>query len=91
MRAALRMRDRLRARGVESATADELAAELTARLAAAEDPQDAAEFLDALVAAEPPSAERRSRFAALRRLPRLLRRRMGGGAPATAPDEKGTS
>ena len=52
--AALRICGRLRARGVDAATAEELVAQLTAQLLASEDPGGVAAFLDALVANEPP-------------------------------------
>ncbi|MDL2081755.1 hypothetical protein QNN03_35555 [Streptomyces sp. GXMU-J15] len=87
VRAALRMCERLRARGVDAATAEELVARLTSRLLAAEDRADAAAFLDALVANEPPEpAVRRSRgpLTPVRRLTGaalgLLRRRTASGA-----------
>ncbi|GGN79094.1 hypothetical protein GCM10011579_063090 [Streptomyces albiflavescens] len=54
MRAALQMSGRLRARGIEPSEADELAARVTARLLAHDDPAEVAAFLDALVAEEPP-------------------------------------
>ncbi|MFF4275738.1 hypothetical protein [Streptomyces sp. NPDC001536] len=100
--AALRMCGRLRARGVDAATAEELVAQLTAQLLAAEDRGGVAAFLDALVANEPPEP-------AVRRTPRLLtpvRRRTGAvfgllrrrtvpgadpmqGRPPTTPEETG--
>jgi len=57
MRAALRMSERLRARGIEPAEADELAARVTAQFLAEGDPAEAAAFLDALVGEEPPQPD----------------------------------
>ncbi|MEU6538397.1 hypothetical protein [Streptomyces sp. NPDC047000] len=54
VRAAFDMCRRLRARGVDAALAEELAAELTARLLNSGRRDDIASFLDALVANEPP-------------------------------------
>ncbi|MCX5008087.1 hypothetical protein OHB05_36565 [Streptomyces sp. NBC_00638] len=70
VRAALRMSGRLRARGIEPAEADELAARLTARLLTEGDPGEAAAFLDALVGDEPPPPVRGAggRCGKLRRL-----------------------
>ncbi|MFE7035248.1 hypothetical protein ACFU9Y_33575 [Streptomyces sp. NPDC057621] len=56
MRALLRMSERLRARGLDPAAADELAADVTARLLAQDDPGGVADFLDALIGQEPPQA-----------------------------------
>jgi len=93
--AALRICGRLRARGVDTATAEELVAQLTARLLASEDPGGVAAFLDALVANEPPEpAPRGSRrmLAPVRHLTGALfglrRRRTAPGAdpiPARPP------
>ncbi|MER6184854.1 hypothetical protein [Streptomyces sp. NPDC001652] len=101
--AALRMCERLRARGVDIVTAEELVAQLTAHLLAAEDRGGVAAFLDALVANEPPEpAVHTSRrlLAPARRLTRALfgplRRRtmpgadpMPGRRPPTTPEESG--
>ncbi|MFD0309092.1 hypothetical protein [Streptomyces sp. NPDC127119] len=54
MRALLRMSERLRARGLDPAAADELAADVTARLLAQDDPGGVVDFLDALIGQEPP-------------------------------------
>ncbi|MCX5367154.1 hypothetical protein OG864_51740 [Streptomyces sp. NBC_00124] len=100
--AALRMCGRLRARGVDAATAEELVAQLTAQLLASEDRGGVAAFLDALVANEPPEpavhTSRRS-LTPVRRLTGalfgLLRRRTMPGAdpmpgrPPTTPEETG--
>ncbi|MGI5134176.1 MULTISPECIES: hypothetical protein [unclassified Streptomyces] len=99
VRAALRLYDRLRARGVDPATAEELAAGLTARLLTSDDHGGVASFLDSLVANEPPEptvpGPRRPRMP-LRRLAGrlaavLLRRESASGADpvgsATPPDE----
>ncbi|MFF3465175.1 hypothetical protein [Streptomyces sp. NPDC002619] len=89
--AALHMCQRLRARGVDTATAEELVAQLTAQLLGAEDRDGVAAFLDALVANEPPEPALpgpRRLGAPLRRLAGaasgLLRRRTAPGAD-TAP------
>jgi hypothetical protein len=88
--AALRMCGRLRARGIDTATAEELVAQLTAQLVAAEDRGGVASFLDALVANEPPEpAARGSRrlLTPVRRLTGaafgLLRRNTAPGADRT--------
>ncbi|MEU5320840.1 hypothetical protein AB0G67_29400 [Streptomyces sp. NPDC021056] len=100
--AALRMCGRLRARGVDTATAEELVAQLTAHLLAAEDRGGVAAFLDALVANEPPEpaahASRRL-LTPVRRLTGALfsplrRRAMPGaepmpGRPPRTPEETG--
>ncbi|MFD9325122.1 hypothetical protein [Streptomyces sp. NPDC060065] len=54
VRAALRISGRLQARGIETASADELAARVTSQLLAEVDPVEVAAFLDALVGDEPP-------------------------------------
>ncbi|MEU1202047.1 hypothetical protein ABZ446_38325 [Streptomyces sp. NPDC005813] len=68
VRAALRMSERLRARGMDPAAADDLAAEVTARLLAEGEPDEAAAFLDALVGEEPPRPTSRGIRPRLRRL-----------------------
>ncbi|GAA5006055.1 hypothetical protein [Streptomyces siamensis] len=68
VRAALRMSERLRARGMDQAAADELAAEVTARLLAEGEPGEATAFLDALVGEEPPRPTSRGIRPRLRRL-----------------------
>ncbi|PBC65736.1 hypothetical protein BKI49_00250 [Streptomyces sp. Tue6028] len=68
VRAALRMSERLRARGMDPAAADELAAEVTARLLAEGEPDETAAFLDALVGEEPPRPTSRGIRPRLRRL-----------------------
>ncbi|MFJ5261749.1 hypothetical protein ACIQAC_14950 [Streptomyces sp. NPDC088387] len=90
--AALRMCERLHARGVDRATAEDIVAPLTARLLAAEDPADVAAFLDALVAQEPPEPTVRppaSPGTALRRLAGtvsgLLRRHPDPGPHGRTP------
>jgi hypothetical protein len=100
--AALRICGRLRARGVDTATAEELVAQLTAQLLASEDRGDVAGFLDALVAnepAEPAVGGSRRRLTPVRHLTGalfgLLRRRTAPGAdpvqarPPTTTEETG--
>ncbi|WP_143664982.1 hypothetical protein [Streptomyces sp. TLI_55] len=88
--AALRICERLRARGVDTVTAEELVAQLTAQLLASEDHGDVAAFLDALVANEPPEPAvggSRRMLTPVRHLPGallgLLRRRTAPGADPT--------
>ncbi|MFE9659665.1 hypothetical protein [Streptomyces sp. NPDC005955] len=83
--AALRMYERLRARRVDDATAEELTAALVSRLLTTGRPQDVGAFLDALVATEAPSPapERRG---PLRRFAGALRRRPGRRADRRADD-----
>ncbi|MFF2021320.1 hypothetical protein ACFVW2_05850 [Streptomyces sp. NPDC058171] len=83
--AALRMYERLRARRVDDATAEELTAALVSRLLTTGRPQDVVAFLDALVATEAPSPapERRG---PLRRFAGALRRRPGRPADRRADD-----
>ncbi|KAA0941537.1 hypothetical protein [Streptomyces apricus] len=99
MRALLRMSGRLRARGLEPAAADEVAAGVTARLLAQDDPAAVADFLDALVGGEPPQAttgdRRRSRSSpgpgsVLSALLSRLRRPYGPTRPAPSAGEGGT-
>ncbi|MHB9863752.1 hypothetical protein [Streptomyces sp. YIM S03343] len=75
MLAAFGMCRRLRARGVEADTAEELVAALTARLLSAPDPDGIAGFLDALVANEPPAPA-----VPQSRRPRTPLRRLAGAA-----------
>ncbi|WP_406375950.1 hypothetical protein OG788_40730 [Streptomyces sp. NBC_00647] len=96
VRAALRMSGRLRARGIEPAEADELAARLTARLLTEGDPGEAAAFLDALVGDEPPPPVRgvggrcrklrRLRSAASGLLSRVGRPRRASHGPPPGPE-----
>ncbi|MFD5627590.1 hypothetical protein [Streptomyces sp. NPDC127072] len=92
MRAALRMSGRLQTRGVEAAAADDLAARLTVRLLAGDDPVEVAAFLDALVGGEPPrgaGARSRGGRAGLRRFTSAasgLFSREGRGRPS--PDHR---
>ncbi|MFD5557002.1 hypothetical protein ACFWIA_24580 [Streptomyces sp. NPDC127068] len=85
--AALRMYERLRARRVDDATAEELTAALVSRLLTTGRPQEVAAFLDALVAAEPPSPAP-GRRGPLRRFAEALRRRPGSRA-GDRPDRSG--
>ncbi|WP_432189298.1 hypothetical protein [Streptomyces sp. Tue6028] len=93
VRAALRMSERLRARGMDQAAADELAAEVTARLLAEGEPGEAAAFLDALVGEEPPRPTSRGIRPRLRRLIsaahglRSRSRRPRAGADPRPPQE----
>ncbi|MFF4352931.1 hypothetical protein [Streptomyces sp. NPDC001530] len=97
MRAALQMSGRLRARGIEPAEADELAARVTAQLLAQDDPAEVAAFLDALVGEEPPqpvvgdadprrTGLRRFTAAASGLLSRVGRPRTTDHRPSSGPD-----
>ncbi|MGW2721743.1 hypothetical protein [Streptomyces sp. NPDC001492] len=76
---------RLRARGIDPATAEELVAQLTAQLVAAEDRGGAAAFLDALVANEPPEPAVRGSRRSLTPVRRLTAAVLGLLRRSTAP------
>lgn len=85
--AALRLRDRLRDRGLEEAAAEQLACDVLAELLAAEDPAQAREFLDRLVANEAPEPLDPEPSALRRVFRRVTRRRRG--PRANPPPDRG--